>query len=239
MSLGFSVFLLWRGISPRNLAPRGYLAALFLACSTTCFVLSLESNPVANTLVIIATSPLLAAILAQVFLGERVERATWIAIIFAFIGVALSLRDNYQGGSLTGSLFAAGSALSMASHFTALRWWKSEYAPLSVWGAGWIAALFSLLFAQPTAVENSDIPYLLLLGLLVLPAAFGLMAVGPKYLPAPEVGLLLLGETALGPLWVFLVLKERPGSNTLWGAVLVILTLGGHALYRRTILRRQ
>ena len=72
-----------------------------------------------------------------------------------------------------------------------------------------------------------------LLGLVVLPTAFGLMAVGPRYLPAPEVGLLLLGETVLGPIWVWLVLGETPGSSTLTGGALVILTLALHGAYRK------
>ena len=234
MSLGLSVFLMARKTKFGNFKGKGWLAAVCLALSTVCFVLSLQRTDAANTLVIIATSPLLAAIMSKVFLSENVDRSTWIAIGAALLGVSLSLVDGAQRGRLSGELFAVGSAFGMAGHFTSLRAWQSDDAPLAVWGAGWLACLMSLPLAQPLAVPTEDIGWLILLGLVVLPTAFGLMAVGPKHLPAPEVGLLLLGETVLGPLWLWLVLEERPGNATLLGGFIVILTLAVHSRYRQT-----
>jgi drug/metabolite transporter (DMT)-like permease len=233
MSLGFSLFLWWKRIPLTRLTGPGWLAATFLALSTTCFVFSLEHTYVANTLVIIATSPLIAAVLSRVFLKEKVPLITWAAIAIAMTGVVWSLSDGMGRGNLKGELFACGSAVCMACHFTTLRWWKSEYGPLSIWGAGLVAALIALPFANSLSLRPSDIGWAALLGLVVLPIAFGLMAVGPRYLPAPEVGLLLLGETVLGPIWVWLVLGEHPGGATLGGGTLVIITLAAHAAMRR------
>ena len=233
MSLGFSLFVIWKKLPLKELQGKGWLAACFLALSTTCFVFSLESTQAANTLVIIATSPLLAAVGSWIFLREKVPLATWLAILVATGGVVASLADGFGRGSLEGELFALGSAICMASHFTTLRWWKSAHGPLSIWGAGWLVALLALPSARPFSPEPSDWGWILLLGGLILPAAFGMMAVGPRYLPAPEVGLLLLGETVLGPLWVWLALAERPGAATLVGGTVVIFTLIAHSLYRR------
>ena len=233
MSVGFSLYVVWRKLPLKELKGKGWLAALFLAISTTCFVFSLESTNAANTLVIIATSPLLAAIGSWIFLKEKVPLVTWLAILVATGGVVGSLADGFGKGNLKGELFALGSALCMASHFTTLRWWKSSHGPLSIWGAGWLVAIIALPFAKPFSPAPSDWAWILLLGGLVLPAAFGMMAVGPRYLPAPEVGLLLLGETVLGPLWVWLALSERPGLATLAGGTVVIATLTAHSLYRR------
>lgn len=233
MTLGFSLFLWWKRLSPARLGGRGWLAASFLAISTTCFVFSLESTHAANTLVIIATSPLLAAIFSRFFLKESVPLVTWAAIALALIGVFWSLHDGLGRGNLKGELFAAVSAVCMASHFTTLRWWKSAYGPVSIWGAGVLTVLASLPLASPLSIPREDVGWTALLGLVVLPTAFGLMAVGPRYLPAPEVGLLLLGETVLGPIWVWLVLGETPGSSTLTGGTLVILTLALHGAYRK------
>lgn len=233
MSMGFSAFVLARKLPLRELTGKGWLASALLGSSTICFVFSLQSTHAANTLVIIATSPLLAAVLSWLFLRETIPLVTWLAILVAMMGVGLSLADGLHKGSLRGELFALGSAFAMASHFTALRWWKSDHGPLAVWGAGFLVALFALPMASPTAVPVDDWGWVLLLGAVVLPLAFGMMAVGPKYLPAPEVGLILLGETVLGPLWVWLVMNEQPGSSTLFGGLLVILTLVSHSLYRR------
>lgn len=233
MSLSFSVFLGLAGLSPKNLNLKGLLAALFLALSTTCFVLSLHHTQAANTLIIVATSPLLAAVMSAVFLREVVPPITWMAILVAVGGVSLSLQDGLGRESLVGELYAAGSAVCMASHFTALRWWRSENGPLAVWAAGFLTALVALPLAPTLSVAADEIVWTALLGGLVLPLAFGLMAVGPRYLPAPEVGLLLLGETVLGPLWVWLALKEQPGRATLTGGLIVVMTLCAHSLYRR------
>ncbi|MGE0490302.1 MAG: DMT family transporter [Vulcanimicrobiota bacterium] len=229
MSLGLSVYFVVQGQLPKaGLKP--LLAGGFLACSTTCFVLSLQLTQAANTLIIIATSPLLAAIFARLFLKETVRRETALAIAVAMAGVGLSVSGSWARGSLVGDLFAAGSAVCMAGHFTSLRWWRSEEGPVAVWWAGWMAALIAVPRAAPLSVERVDVFWLALLGLVVLPTAFGLMAVGPRYLSAPEVGLMLLAETVLGPLWVWMVLSERPDPTTLIGGLVVIATLAGHAL---------
>ena len=180
-----------------------------------------------------ATSPLIAAFLSWIVLRENVPKVTWIAIFIATGGVIGSLADGFGRGHLGGELLALGSAICMASHFVTLRWWKSAFAPLSVWAAGLVVATLAFPSAHPFDVPREDLGWLLLLGLIVLPTAFGLMAVGPRYLPAPEVGLLLLGETVLGPLWVWLALEEQPGWATLLGGVVVVATLALHSLYRR------
>jgi drug/metabolite transporter (DMT)-like permease len=234
MSLGFSLFVLWKKIPLSELKGKGWLAAAFLGLSTTCFVFSLEHTHAANTLVIIATSPLIAAMISWLFLRETVPLATWLAILVATGGVVVSLLDGFGRGSLSGEIFALGSAVCMACHFTALRWWKSNYGPLAVWGAGFLVAAWTLPWAKPLSIPPDDVGWMLLLGGVVLPVAFGMMAVGPQYLPAPEVGLILLAETVLGPLWVWLFLSERPGEATLGGGVLVVLTLTVHSLYRRS-----
>ena len=233
MSLSFSPFLYLTGLSPKNLNSKGLLAALSLALSTNCFVLSLHHTQAANTLIIVATSPLLAAILSAVFLKEVVPPVTWAAILVALGGVSLSLQDGLGRESMAGELYAAGSAVFMASHFTSLRWWKSKDGPLAVWAAGFLIALIAFPLAPTLTVASEEIIWTVLLGGVVLPLAFGLMAVGPRYLPAPEVGLLLLGETVLGPLWVWLALREQPGRATLFGGVVVVVTLCAHSLYRR------
>ena len=233
MSLSLSAYLLVRRAPLSQMNGKGWLAATFLALSSACFVFSLQSTHAANTLVIIATSPLIAAVISWLFLRESIPLATWAAILIATSGVALSLGDGLQRGNLTGELFALGSALAMACHFTALRWWRSEHATLAICGAGFLMAGVSLLWAKPTSVPAPDIGWVLLLGAVVLPLAFAMMAVGPRYLPAPEVGLILLGETVLGPAWVWLFLRETPGPSTLAGGAIVVLTLTAHSLYRK------
>ena len=68
------------------------------------------------------------------------------------------------------------------------------------------------------------------MGAVVLPISFGLVTLGPRYLPAPEVGLILLLETVLGPFWVWLVLDEGVNAQVLTGGAIVVFALLVHSV---------
>jgi len=68
--------------------------------------------------------------------------------------------------------------------------------------------------------------------LIINPLAFFLITLGPMRIPAAEVGMLMLLETAAGPLWVWLVLSEEPTSAALQGGTVVIATLLLHSIYQ-------
>ena len=70
-----------------------------------------------------------------------------------------------------------------------------------------------------------DVLWFSLMGLLVIPLGFGLLTLGPRYIPVPEVGLMLLLESVLGPFLVWLVLGVDPGAHGLIGGAIVISTL--------------
>jgi drug/metabolite transporter (DMT)-like permease len=102
--------------------------------------------------------------------------------------------------------------------------------------SGILTALFTLPFSMPFAITGLDFTYLSILGLIILPGAFGLITVGPRYISAPEVSLLMLMESILGPFWVWLVLAEVPRKETVIGGAIVITTLIIHTgiAYRRS-----
>jgi len=94
---------------------------------------------------------------------------------------------------------------------------------LLIAGIGWS-------MAGSVAVGGTSLALLLLLCVVLLPLAFSFITLGPRYLSAPEVSLILLLETALGPLWVWWWLGEAPPAVTLLGGGVLILTLVFHAL---------
>ena len=93
-----------------------------------------------------------------------------------------------------------------------------------------LAALFALTMgADPAAASTRDFYFLALNGGIVIPIAMGLIAYGPKLISAPEVSLIMLLETVLGPLWVWLVLSEQPPRQTFIGGGLVVAAILVHA----------
>ena len=87
------------------------------------------------------------------------------------------------------------------------------------------------LIAPLPPIGPEQLGYALLMGLVIVPLGIALLTLGPRYLPAPEVGLLMLLETVLGPFWVWLALDEAPTQLALVGGAIVIATLLGHSLY--------
>ncbi len=92
-----------------------------------------------------------------------------------------------------------------------------------------LSALIALPLAAPFALDATQAWLMALLGLVVLPVSVVLVLLGPRYLPAPEVGLSLLLETVLGPYWVWLALGEDPGARALLGGAIVIGVLVLHS----------
>jgi drug/metabolite transporter (DMT)-like permease len=74
--------------------------------------------------------------------------------------------------------------------------------------------------------------------MIVLPVSFSLITIGPRYLPASEVSLLMLLETALGPLWVWLVIHEQPGTSTLIGETIVVVSIAIYSLWQLITMRK-
>ncbi|MBL4740688.1 MAG: EamA family transporter [Sneathiella sp.] len=218
---------------------RGIQAAFFFASSTIFFVHAIHNTSVANVLVIIATAPLCSALISKIFLKENVSNSTWIAILISCGGIGFLFYGSMTGGNHLGDLYALGSAISIASQITTVRLSRHVDMVPSLGVSGVFFALFALPMASPFSVTSSDFSILLFLGLVILPIAFGLITIGPRYISATEVSLIMLLETFLGPIWVWLVIGETAEPETLIGGALVLTTLILHTLYNARLRARQ
>ncbi|MEP3246776.1 MAG: DMT family transporter [Sneathiella sp.] len=210
---------------------RGLQAALFFASSTIFFVLAIKNTSIANTLVIIATAPLCSALISRIFLRESVSRSTWLAILVSTGGIGILFLGNLTSGSQTGDFFAFCSAVSIAAQITTVRLAKNVDMVPSLGISGLMIALFAFPLASPLTVSGSDFSILIVNALIILPVSFGLITIGPRYISAAEVSLIMLLETFLGPLWAWIIIHEVPETETLIGGALVLTTLLSHTLY--------
>jgi len=219
----------------RAIGRLGALAAVMFTISSICFVTAITHTTTANALVIISVSPLFAAGFSLVFLGERVALRTWLAIGAAIVGIAIIFLPvlggiRVAGQGLIGDLAALGTAISMAGYFTVLRRARDVDMAPSLAFSGVLTAVVVSALASPFAVTVPDVGYLALLGVVISPISFAMISAGPRYISAPEVGLLMPIETVLGPLWVWLLLAESPGVYALVGGAVVIGALVAHSL---------
>ena len=206
----------------RGLGFAGLSVAVIYALNAISFVSAIEYTRVANVLIILAATPLIAALLSVVVLRERVSAATWAAIAAGITGVVIVVGDGLRTGTSLGDLFALATATALAVTFIIIRRNRHvNMVPAAALGA-LLSAVMVTPLAEPMSVPSDSWGLLLLLGLVVMPVAFGLITLGPKTLPAPEVALLMLLETVLGPVWVWLVIGEAPSELALLGGTIVI-----------------
>ncbi len=230
-----AAFLYWRrgrgvlGLA-RQMDTGAILAGLLYALGNISFVQSINNTLVSNTLVILAATPLIAALLSQLFLREKQPRETWVAIVLVFGGVGVIFAGSVSAGHLFGDFMALVAATAMAGNLVALRRTRLQTPLPSVILGGMLAALVSFSFAAPLAISANDLLILVILGVVVMPISFGLIFTGPKYIPAPDVALIMLLEAILGPLLVWAVLSEAPTLRVVLAGLLMITTIGLHAL---------
>ena len=195
------------------------------------FPLSIKHTHVANVLVIIATTPLIAAIGAYFFLHEKTSKATWITAGITAGGVALIFSNNLSGGGLLGNLLAFGSSLSLAINSIIVRRYQSVPIFTGLFIGGLLGGLAFAGIADWQTVDTLDWGLGALNGGVITAVAFMLIIAASRRLPPAEVNLLFLLETVLGPLWVWLVLSEVPPITTFLAAAIILPALAIHAFW--------
>ncbi|WP_319783672.1 DMT family transporter [Oceanisphaera sp. IT1-181] len=204
----------------------GIGCALLFSLSTIGFILGNHFTKAANVLVILATAPLIAALLSRFFLQERLPLRTWLAIGGCMAGISLIVLDDLGSGSWLGSAFALLAALGLAGNFTLAH--SQPHIDMSPMLAlsGIITAALAFGWSGTLALPDAaNLGWLVLLCLVLLPIGFTLIQQGPQYLPSAEVSLLLLLETVFGTLLVWLFLSEAPSAQGLWGGAIVLSAL--------------
>jgi drug/metabolite transporter (DMT)-like permease len=204
--------------------------AVCMAVSSTCFIFSLAHTSVANTLILMSTGPYVAGLLGWVLLGERVALRTWLTMGVALAGAVVMVSSSYQRGAVAGDLLAIVMAASFATATVLVRRHPEiQMAPAAAL-ATTLAALVALPLADPLDVGPRDLALLAFFGVGQFGAGFLLFVAGARWLPAATSSLIGLLETVLGPLWVWLVLNERPGPATLAGGALILAALLANTL---------
>ncbi|HSP59164.1 MAG TPA: DMT family transporter [Halomonas sp.] len=221
----------------------GIGVALLFSMTTCGFVLGNQYTRGGNVLMILAGAPLIAAALSRMFLKEHLPRHTWLAIGLCMVGIGLIVIDDAGVGSWVGNGFALLAATTLAINFTLCRTRPGvDMSPMLTF-AGLIVGVGAGLVVT-SGGQFSMPPWdrlwlVMLLCLVIVPLGVTLLQRGPLYLPAAEVGLLLLLEVVVGTLWVWWILGERPTTLAFTGGGLVLATMIAKGLYERRLERME
>ena len=196
------------------------------------FVVSIQNTNVANTLVMIATAPMLSAILGAIFLKEPPDKKTWISIIITFIAIIYIFSDSLKLGNIYGDILGFITAIGLAVGAVTIRSAKSKnLVPAAVVGKLFVAT-FALFFIESFVLENKDLIIVPLMCILCVAIPFVLVTIAPRFIPAAEVNLFFLLETIIGPIWVWMIIKEQPSVETLYGGAVIIITIATHSFLK-------
>ena len=196
------------------------------------FVVSIQNTDVANTLVMIATAPMLSAILGAIFLKESPDRKTWISILITFLAIIYIFSDSLKIGNFFGDILGLITALGLAIGAVTIRSAKSKnLVPAAVVGK-LLVATFALFFIESFVLADDDLIIVPLMCILCVAIPFVLVTIAPRFIPAAEVNLFFLLETIIGPIWVWLIIKEQPSFETLQGGIIIILTIAIHSFLK-------
>ena len=231
----FGMLLIYKLNFFKMLFSSGYHGIIYIctfSITNITFVVSIQNTNVANTLLMIATAPMLSAILGAIFLKEPPDKKTWISIIVTFFAIIYIFFDSLKLGNFYGDILGFITAIGLAVGAVTIRSAKlKNLVPAAVVGKLFVA-IFALFFIESFVLENKDLIIVPLMCILCVAIPFVLVTIAPRFIPAAEVNLFFLLETIIGPIWVWLVIKEQPSLETLQGGMVIIITIAIHSFLK-------
>ena len=210
----------------------GLAYVLTFSVTNIAFVVSIQNTNVANTLIMIATAPMLSAILGSFFLRENPDKKTWVAIFITFFAALYIFYDSIKLGNFFGDILGFVAAMGLAVGAVIIRSAKKlNLVPSAVVGK-LIIALFAMLFVKDYSLNNNDIYIVPLMCVMCVAIPFVLVTIAPRFITAAEVNLFFLLETIIGPIWVWLIIKEQPTPETIVGGAIIVLTIATHSFLK-------
>mgnify|MGYP000679490126 FL=1 len=210
----------------------GFAYVLTFSVTNIAFVVSIQNTNVANTLIMIATAPMLSAILGSFFLKENPDKKTWVAIFITFFAALYIFYDSIKLGNFFGDILGFVAAMGLAVGAVIIRSAKKlNLVPSAVVGK-LIIALFAMLFVKDYSLNNNDIYIVPLMCVMCVAIPFVLVTIAPRFITAAEVNLFFLLETIIGPIWVWLIIKEQPTPETIVGGAIIVLTIATHSFLK-------
>jgi drug/metabolite transporter, DME family len=212
----------------------GLAVALLLTVVFIGFIFAMLLTTVANVVFTLGASPFVAALLGYLVLGERIRRATAVAIVFVLLGVGLMVADGLTVGRIEGNLVALVVMTAFATQIVLLR--RARAVDMVPAGAiagvltAMVAAAMAAATAESLAIGLWDLFLCFLLGTVNIGAGVILITTGARFVPAAEAALFSLTEAVLAPVLVWLVVGETPSLLTLAGGGVVLSAVLANAI---------
>jgi drug/metabolite transporter (DMT)-like permease len=236
---GFTfLYVWWRGSFNSDfckIGKSGWAAAIVGASATAAYIPAFKFTTIANVSLIYAATPMVSALLAWWWIGERTGKAVLLASFVSLLGVFIIVGGSVGGLHLFGDLLACYMVLAMSVGFVIYR----SYPKTPAAGPSALSSIlllpFALAFGSPFKSSFSDIVIMITFGLTFAIASITL-AEGTKRLPAAEASLLSILEVVFAPVLALAFFAEIPALATFAGGALIMASvLATQLLPRKTV----
>jgi len=203
----------------------GFMGGLILSFGYCGYVFAMYNTTVANTNFIIQTQTIFLAIFGYIFLKEKISKLTLASIILAFSGIILMVGNSLSSGQMTGNIAAFIMPISFATLILIIRKYPTiDMVPMQLI-AGIGATLIGFLLSQKILISTHDIFLGFIAGFFQVGLGFIFITIGARSTPAAFIGIIMLTEAVLGPLWAWMFANETPPIVVLFGGTIIISTV--------------
>ena len=203
----------------------GLIGGIVLSSGFCGYVFAMYNTTVANTNFIIQTQILFLAIFGYIFLKEKISKITIISIFLAISGVILMIGSSLSPGQMIGNLAAFIMPISFAILILIIRKYPNvDMIPLQLI-AGIVALIVGYLIAGKINISYHDIFLGFLAGFFQLGFGFIFITIGARNTPSAVVGIIMITEAVLGPLWAWMFVNEDPPMSVLIGGSVIIFAV--------------
>ena len=203
----------------------GFIGGLILSIGFCGYVFAMYNTTVANTNFIISLQILFLAIFGFFFLKEKINLITLISIILAMSGVVLMVGNSLSPGELSGNLAAFTMPITFAVLIMIVRKFPSVDMVPAQFVAGISSCLIGLSLSPTIMISPHDIFLGFLAGFFQIGFGFIFITIGARTTPSAMVGIIMLSESVLGPIWAFLFVSEIPSLYGLIGGAIILFAV--------------
>lgn len=209
-----------------------YTCSVCFALSNISFIGALDKTSVANTVIILASSPLISAVFNYVFYKSKTDINIYISSFFILIGLFVIFGGEKSGSSGTiGNLLALASAITFTAAYVVLARHKEANIIVCASIGGLLTSVFCLFFSPTLHVASNSFLIIVFMGIAISPLAKVLIGVGAKIINSSEMCIILVLESVFAPIWAWLWFKELPTQNTFIGGFIILSTIILNSLY--------
>jgi drug/metabolite transporter (DMT)-like permease len=203
----------------------GFFGGIILSFGFCGYVFAMYNTTVANTNFIISLQILFLAVFGYFFLKEKISAVTLASIILAITGVLVMVGNALTPGELTGNLAAFTMPITFAVLIMIVRKYPAVDMVPAQFVAGISSCVIGFLLSTKLMISPNDIFLGFLAGFFQVGFGFIFITIGARTTPSAMVGIIMLSESVLGPVWAFLFVSERPSTFALIGGAIILFAV--------------